>query len=230
MAITSAQKQKILRVLNVFETGTPDGKYDNISIYRDGPVVNGQRIYQITYGRSQTTEYGNLKRLLELYAQRGGALAADLAPYLPRVGRQPSLRDDAEFRRLLKVSAQQDAIMRQTQDEFFDIYYYQPALNWFDGQGFREALSLLVIYDSFIHSGQMRADIRQKFAKRTPSNGGNERIWIDEYVKARHNWLANHSNTDLHATVYRTNCFKTQIRNGNWNLGQPVNANGTVVS
>lgn len=230
MPLTIVQKQKILRIINVFETGTPEGKYDNISVYRDGPVVNGQRIYQITYGRSQTTEYGNLRRLLELYIQRGGAFGTAFAPFISRVGKQPSLRDNAEFRRLLKDSAQQDAVMRQTQDEFFDIYYYQPALDWFNGQGFAEALSLLVIYDSFIHSGQIRMDIRQRFAERTPVNGGSERVWIDEYVKARHNWLANHSIVALHATVYRTNCFKTQIRNGNWNLAQPVNANGTVVN
>lgn len=69
MPIANTQKDKILKVLNVFETGSTEGKYDNISIYKDG-TVNGQKVYQITYGRSQTTEYGNLKRLIELYISR----------------------------------------------------------------------------------------------------------------------------------------------------------------
>ena len=44
MPIKPTQKDKILKVLNVFETGTIQGKYDNISIYMDG-TVNGQKVY-----------------------------------------------------------------------------------------------------------------------------------------------------------------------------------------
>jgi hypothetical protein len=32
------------------------------------------------------------------------------------------------------------------------------------------------------------------------------------------NWLANHSNTALHATVYRTGCFIREIDNYDWSL------------
>lgn len=51
------RKPLIQRVVNVFETGTAEGKYDKLVIYDDG--VNGS--HQITYGRSQTTEQGNLE-------------------------------------------------------------------------------------------------------------------------------------------------------------------------
>jgi hypothetical protein len=44
MPTTPTQKDKILKVLNVFETGSTQGKYDNISIYKDG-TVNGQKVY-----------------------------------------------------------------------------------------------------------------------------------------------------------------------------------------
>ena len=63
MNLTKEQKSVIKRVINVFETGTADGDYGCISIYHDGP----HNIRQITYGRSQTTEYGNLRALVDLY-------------------------------------------------------------------------------------------------------------------------------------------------------------------
>lgn len=229
MAITSIQKNKILRVINVFETGTPDGKYDSISIYKDG-TVNGVKVYQITYGRSQTTEFGNLKRMLELYISRNGLYAAQFRKFMSKIGKLPSLKDNVEFKSLLKTAARQDAIMRQTQDEFFDIYYYQPAFNWFAGQQFTSALSMLVIYDSFIHSGSIPLFLRQKFAERTPLNGGDEKNWIKQYVDVRHNWLKTHPNTILQKTIYRTQCFKNQIKTNNWDLTQTIIANGTPIS
>ena len=72
MPISLQQKKKILQVVNVFETGTKEGKYDDISIYADGPIIDGKRIKQITYGRSQTTEYGVLKILVQQYIANNG--------------------------------------------------------------------------------------------------------------------------------------------------------------
>ena len=58
-----------------------------------------------------------------------------------------------------------------------------------------------------------------------------ERKWIEQYVNARHNWLANHSNKILRNTVYRTKCFKAEIARGNWDLSQlPITANDVKVS
>ena len=54
-------KQKIESVINVFESGSLQGDYSLVSIYADG-VGNSK---QITFGRSQTTEQGNLKQLLD---------------------------------------------------------------------------------------------------------------------------------------------------------------------
>jgi chitosanase len=228
--ISSAQKNRILSVVNVFETGSTAGKFDNISVYRDGPVVNGERVYQITYGRSQTTEFGNLKRLVELYITRNGMFTSQFMPFMSKIGKHPSLRTNQNFRNLLKKSAQDDEVMRHVQEDFFDLYYFQPAFVWFEGFGFNEALSLLVIYDSFIHSGKIREDLRQKFAERPPKFGGNERRWIEQYVNVRHQWLNSHTNEILRATIYRTNCFKKEIKKGNWNLSQPINANGISVT
>ena len=116
--ITPAIKNKIMSIVNVFETGTPEGKYDAIAIFRDGR--NGSR--QITYGRSQTTEQGNLRNLLERYIALGGKFSNEFNAFLPKVGTVP-LVDNKEFKDLLKRSAREDPLMHQAQDETFDILY-----------------------------------------------------------------------------------------------------------
>ena len=65
------------------------------------------------------------------------------------------LTDDPTFKSLLRKAGREDPVMRQIQDAFFDDRYFRPAIAWADEQGFVEALSGLVIYDSFIHSGSI---------------------------------------------------------------------------
>lgn len=222
--ITAVQKKKILQVLNVFETGTKDGKYDTLVTYPDGK--NGSR--QITYGRSQTTEQGNLKFLIEKYIANAGVFANDFKPYVSKIGKTP-LVDDANFKAILKKSAKLDNIMRQTQDAFFEVLYYQPTLHFFEKNKFTQALSLLVIYDSYIHSGSVPPFLRERFPANVPLNGGVEKDWIQQYVNTRHHWLTNHSKKLLRKTNYRTACFLEQITNVNWDLSKPIDANGVIV-
>lgn len=222
--ITSSQKSKIIQIINVFETGTKDGKYDLIATYPDGK--DGSR--QITYGRSQTTEQGNLKALIEKYIANKGLFAAEFKIYIPKIGKT-SLVDDAAFKSLLKKAAKQDPVMRKSQDDFFEVLYFQPAFHFFEKNKFSKALSLLVIYDSYIHSGSVPAFIREKFAENVPVNGGDEKKWIKKYTEARHAWLTNHSKQLLRKTNYRTKCFLEQIAANNWDLSKSINANGTIV-
>lgn len=229
MAITANQKRKIIQVINVFETGTPTGNYSNISIYADGPVVGGKPIKQITYGRSQTTEFGVLKKLVELYVSNNGQYANQLKPYLPKIGKQPSLCTDTVFKNLLKNAGQNDPVMKSTQDVFFDQLYYQPAYNWFTSMKFTLPLSLLVIYDSFIHSGTILPFLRQRFPESVPSNGGDEKKWIAQYVAVRHEWLEHNSRKILQNTTYRTTTFKKIIAKNDWSLDLPIDAHGTPI-
>jgi len=225
MDLTPDQKRLIERVVNVFETGTPEGDYANISIYHDGP----HDIRQITYGRSQTTEYGKLRQLVQKYVDAGGMFSEDLRPYADKVGSTP-LTDDAEFKNLLRRAGREDVVMREVQDQFFDEAYFAPAMAWADDHGFSEPLSALVIYDSFIHSGSILRLIRNMFPEVPPASGGDERAWTTAYVKARQKWLAAHPREAVRKTVYRTKCFKNEIQKGNWDLSQlPINANGTKV-
>src|SRR5690349_7351477 len=106
MQLSTGQKRLVQRVINVFETGTPDGDYGNISIYHDGP----NNIRQITYGRSQTTEYGNLRELVADYVAANGTYSAALSALAERVGTVP-LTDDAKFKSLLRAAGREDPVM-----------------------------------------------------------------------------------------------------------------------
>jgi len=223
--LTAGQRRICERVINVFETGTIQGRYGAISIYRDGP----NRIRQITYGRSQTTEYGNLGELVEMYAGAGGLYSASLRPYVGKVGRTP-LTDDATFKDLLRRAGNEDPVMKRTQDIFFDRRYFQPALGWARNNGFARPLSILVIYDSFIHSGSIRRDLRERFPERPPAQGGDEKTWIGQYVEVRHHWLTNHSNPEVRPSNYRTRDLGREIAAANWDLAAlPIMANGVAV-
>lgn len=226
MQLTDNQKRIIERIINVFETGSADGDYGAIAIFHDGP----HDIRQITYGRSQTTEYGKLRQLVRRYVDANGLFSAALQPFADLVGSTP-LTDNQEFRNLLRKAGRQDPLMKQVQDDFFDDAYFLPAMKWADDHGFKLPLSALVIYDSFIHSGSILWVIRNRFPETVPTAGGDEKAWIIAYVKARHSWLANHHRPIVRATVYRTKCFSNEIARSNWDLSSlPINANGTSVS
>ena len=224
--ITESNKRLIERVVNVFETGTPEGKYSQITILADGK--NGTR--QITYGRSQTTEQGNLTKLIEMYIRNNGTFAEQFSKYIDKIGKQP-LVDNKTFKDLLRSAGKEDEIMRSTQDEFFDLAYYKPAYEFFATNGFELPLSLLVIYDSYIHSGSIPQFLRKRFGEYPPAKGGDEKKWITSYVDVRHQWLKYHTNPILQRTIYRTQCFKDQITAENWQLDKlPVMANGVNVN
>jgi chitosanase len=217
-------KNKIQKIVNVFESGSPEGDYGCISLYEDGP--NGIR--QITYGKSQTTEWGNLASLVDLYIKNEGSFAEKFEPYQDKIGRR-SLVTDKGFVALLK-EASKDPVMRKTQDQFFDIHYWEPAKAWFTKNGFKLNLSMLVIYDSFIHSGSILKFLRNRFSETVPALGGDEKEWIKAYVKTRHEWLKNHSNKILTKTTYRTQNFLMAIDQNNWDLSEVFVANGAKIS
>ncbi|NUU37744.1 chitosanase [Pseudomonas sp. C2B4] len=225
MFLTATQRNLIERVINTIETGKPDGVYGAISIYADGP----NDIRQITYGRAQTTEYGNLRKLVKMYVAAGGAQSAALAPYADKVG-SVALTDDDTFKNLLRTAGRNDPVMQSIQDQFFEKVYFSPAMQWADDNGFTTALSALVIYDSFIHSGQILWLLRQRFDESPPAMGGDEKIWISEYVSVRNKWLSQHHRPAVRKSVYRTKALLAQIAKDNWDLGiVPIEMNGTDV-
>jgi len=88
---------------------------------------------------------------------------------------------------------------------------------------------MLVIYDSFIHSGGILNFLRSRFPAKTPSKGGNEKEWIEQYLNIRHSWLTNHPNQILRKTTYRTKNMIQAVVKNDWNLEKPFSANGIIV-
>jgi chitosanase len=225
MYLSPTQRNLIERVINTIETGDPNGDYGAISIYADGP----HDIRQITYGRAQTTEYGNLRKLVQMYVAAGGIYSNALSAYAGIVGSEP-LTDDSQFKKLLRDAGRKDPVMKKIQDQFFEEVYFLPAMRWADDNGFMKALSSLVIYDSFIHSGQIFWFLRQRFAENPPAQGGNEETWIGDYVRVRHDWLSTHHRSVVRKSNYRTKAFMEQITNKNWELAiVPIKMNNTDV-
>lgn len=215
--ITPQVNEKIKQIVRFFETSKITGaRPDALTILPDGPGG----IRQITYGESQTTEFGNLPILLKMYANAKGTHSAQIGTWLDKVGKQPSLHNNIGFTNLLK-DAGKDPIMAKIQHNFFNKYYYQPAVDWFTYNQFTLPMSMLVIYDSYIHSGSIMALLRNRFSTSIPRTGGDEKEWVTNYVKVRDEWLENHSNRILRNTDYRTDSFIYNIRQGNWLLDKP---------
>lgn len=218
------KKTKIQSIINVFETGKPGGDYGNVSIFFDGP----NRAKQITFGKSQTTASGNLQQLLEEYIANKGKYADQLKPYVKSIKTNLALSNDAKLIKVLKESGS-DPIMQSTQDEFFDKVYWSKAEAWAEKSGFTNPLSMLVIYDSFIHSGSMLDFLRNRFSEKIPANGGSEKKWIEQYLNIRLSWLESHSNKILRKTTYRVKNMLATLKFNDWNLDRPFNANGVIV-
>jgi len=211
--------------MNCIEMGRTEARPDVIYIYKDGP----RSIRQITLSWG-ITEYGNLSKLVKNYINAGGELKEYFKVYLARIGKK-SLVNDANFKKLLLKAAKDDAVFKREMDNMYFEAYFNPAKEFFEKNGFTNDLSMLVCLDSTIHSGSIPLFLRKRFPESTPANGGDEKAWIMAYIKARKSWLANHSRTILHGTVYRMNFFLEQIKNNNWNLDKlPITANGVKIS
>lgn len=223
--ISSDKKALFREVINCFEndSNSPKTDYSTIYIYHDGP---GDR-RQITQGFG-ITEYGNLKSLVGYYIKADGKNAQAFQKYYDDIGVR-ALVDNKEFIRLLVSSSKEDQVFRDCEDKVFEDKYYTPAVNFFQAGGFTENLSMMVMLDSFIHSGSIPPFLRSRFQTKLPSKGGDEYKWITDYITVRRSWLANHSRPALRTTVYRMDCFKKQIANRNWAFNPPIIANGVTL-
>lgn len=219
----------IRRVLSVAETDRVEWNPSAVYILKDDNRYKPAR-KQITLSIGFTEGGGNLKKVLQRYVEKGGALGAQFAPYLPTLGSGPTLAADTKFISLLKEAGKERAMV-EAQKECFDEFYLGPAFVWASSHGFTLPLSYMVIADSFLHSGSMLTSLMNKFPEKKPKDGGNEQAWIRAYTKARKQWLATHSNETLNKTVYRASCYIEQMERGNWEMkNYPIVMNGKSVA
>ena len=233
MTVTPSQKHVIDCVLAIFETGkvpTP-GSYATCAILNDGAGIS--------FGKHQSTDRANsLDLVVKRYIQKGGVNAKQLEPFLPYFAANKSATEpphgpwSMETLTVVNIlrAAGVDPLMQSAQDEVFDENYFTPALNIATQVGAKYALTVLMIYDTCIHSGPGGvAHIRNLFAAKSPANGGDEKEWVRAYIAARRNWLATHKLQVLHATVYRMDALKAIVDAGNWDLVTPLKVRGVSI-
>lgn len=222
--LTDLQKKTAQAIVNIFETSRVRGEYGHVTLI---PGDSGH----LTYGRSQTTlASGNLHLLIMAYCEAPGAsLASQLRRYLPKLAAcdTAALDHDMLLRTLLE-EAGQDPVMREVQDAFFDRVYWEPSVRSAGTVGIASALGVSVVYDSHIHGawGIVRTITDERHG---PAGTIGERAWINQYVAERRHWLANHSKSVLHATVYRMDAFRRLIGDSRWDLPLPLLVLGVVI-
>jgi chitosanase len=69
-----------------------------------------------------------------------------------------------------------------------------------------------------------------KFPEKKPVDGGDEKAWINAYLRVRHNWLRTHSNKILNKTVYRADSYMREASKANWDLTTDIVMHGTPVT
>jgi len=217
-------KEVIRKIINCFENGKAESDYTSVYIYRDGP----NEVRQITLGFG-ITQYGNMRRLLELYKNDGGVFSDKLSPYISKMTSSSTVNDKGFIANLQKAS-KEDPIMRAAQDKVYDEAYWNKAVAFCDKNGIKTPMGFAVVMDSTIHGGCVPDFLRKRFDANTPANGGDEKVWLYEYCKVRRSWLANHSRKILHGTVYRMDFFLKQMQSDNWNLVGELHPNGVKIS
>ncbi len=221
--VSELQKRAAQAIVNVFETGRPQGDYGNVTYHPKDPG-------ELTYGRSQTTlACGNLYLLIRDYcAAPDGVYGPQLAPYLDRLAKKDSsLNFDDRLKSLLR-EAGRDPVMRECQDRFFDRVYWEPSLASARNIGVETALGVSVVYDSRIHGSWPRIRDLTTAELGSPAQVG-EKVWVEGYVARRRNWLANHANTLLRQTVYRMDSFRGLIGENKWGLELPLTVRGVRI-
>lgn len=214
----------IRRVLSVAETDAPVWDPGQTYVYSDGSGGRKQATVSIGF----TADGGNLRKMLEAYVDAGGSFGPQFAPWIGLL-KAGNPCTDKEFRSLVREAAK-DPLFGKTQQDCFEDFYLGPAFQWGKDHGFVRPLSYLVIADSFLHSGSILSALRNQFPERIPKDGGDGRSWVHAYTRVRRDWLANHSRTILHATVYRCDCYLKEIARGNWDLTEePIVMNGQSV-
>jgi chitosanase len=221
--LTEIQKKSAQAIINIFETGTVTGRYDAVVLLPGDPGG-------LTYGAKQTTlNSGNLHLLIKAYVEAEGALLADeLRPYLSQLKNKDSrLNTDTKLREFLR-QAGQDPVMIEEQDAFFDRVYWMPALNSATAINIETPLGITVVFDSITHGSFRLIRDRTTNTFGTPSAIG-EKVWVQNYINTRRNWLANNSIRILNRTVYRMDSFKKILQADNWDLSLPFMVRGLTI-
>lgn len=230
MPMSYEAKRRIQAIINVFETGVPEGDYSAVTILEDNAGIS--------YGRSQSTDGSDtLDAIVFKYLDLGGKFSADFQRYMDLLTSDATTKVDpdnipprvAELMAFLKKAGREDPLMASAQNEVFDCLYWVPARTTCEDMRLVLPLSWAVVYDTCIQSGPSGVPkMRALFSEVPPSRGGDEKKWAQAYVKTRRSWLASFvgrtpgHTAAVRATTYRMDAMQTIMSVGNWNLTPPI--------
>ena len=221
--LTEQQKAVAQAIVNIFETGSPQGEYGQVTLLAGDSG-------HLTYGRAQTTlGSGNLYLLVKDYCEAEEArYATPLQAYLQRLKNHDTSLDHESALRQLLQEAGSDPVMHQVQDHFFDRVYWDPAVTAAQALGISTALGTAVVYDSTVH-GAWKPMRDRTIAQAGKLSSVGEKLWVGHYVDIRREWLATHDNLLLRKTVYRMDAFRKLIAQANWDLTLPLVVRGIQI-
>lgn len=235
MPLLAGQRQTIEDVVGLFETGRVGGGDPSaVAVLADGAGIS--------YGVHQATDASDaLDAVLLEYIDRGGRLAPQLAPYLPRIAADASAASPQAgwVQDLVAIlqAAGQDPIMRAAQAAVFGRLYWDPMALQAESMGLRLPLSWLALYDTAVQSGPGAISrMRMRFREVPPARGGDERLWAAAYIRARARWLSEFvgshwSHTLLvRRTVYRPMALDELATAGAWTLDRPLRVWGRTLA
>jgi hypothetical protein len=105
--------------------------------------------------------------------------------------------------------------------ERLDTAYFREAEHKAENLGIKTTLGLLIIYESYVHSGSMLPFLMTRVDNElhgTPKDGISEEQWLKTYLKYRIQWLENHSNPLLKKIAYRPKFLLEQVEKKNFDL------------
>ena len=221
--MTDSQKSTAQAIVNIFETGRPQGDYARITVI---PGDTGH----LTYGRAQVSlASGNLGLLIADYCAATGAVHADaLRPHIDALRQRDVSLDNNESLRATLTAAGADPVMCTIQDQFFDRAFWNPAERHAAATGITTPLGVAIVFDSCIQGGWIALS-SPLIAQHGQPPAIAEAAWLCLYVNARREFLKN-GHPPLPSTAYRMDAFAELIATGKWDLDLPLTIRGVTIS
>jgi chitosanase len=224
-SLTGLQKHRAEQLINLFENGSTDSRYDYVEALHDGRGITAGKV-------GFTTATGDLLVVATEYTRRKPENS--LVKFLPRLRELAEQESDSTeglngFTKAWETAAR-DAVFRSVQDDITDRVYYQPAIRHVRTLGLQTALAQAAIYDTIIQHGDgedpdsLSAIVERtnQAARGTPAAGVEEKIWLENFLKLRREDLAHAYNEDTRAewskSVGRCDVFSMLAQQGNYNL------------
>jgi chitosanase len=224
-SLTGLQKHRAEQLINLFENGSTESRYDYVESLDDGRGITAGKV-------GFTTATGDLLAVVDEYTRRKPE--NNLMKFLPRLKELAEEESDSVeglngFTKAWEIAAR-DAVFRKVQDDITDRVYYQPAMRYVHTLELQTALAQAVIYDTIVQHGDgddpdsLSAIVERtnQVARGTPAEGVEERIWLENFLKLRREDLAHAHNEDTRAewseSVGRCDVFSMLAKQGNYNL------------